>query len=842
LLDTAAVEHVESRTNDKLAPRVPSRLNSSTSLRDLIRVVTLRRRMVFSIVGGFLVACLLYCLIAPRQYEARAKVALRTAPAAALSVEGADSAPSGSFASSQMQLETLASVLRSDQLAWKVILERKLYAAPPFMGRFTARFPGFNAADPKPEAESYLLERFQQRLHVGTMPRTLLVEIRFRCKDARLSAEVVNLLIRLYRQQETELRKQATMDSTGLLKDQLNQLKLRVDKDDRRLAQFQRIHEILISPQTLSDGKTGTVEHLPELLQVDELGKELAAANSERILREAEYRAASQGDPEVVLAFDPRVQGENGGLSTSYRQIHAHHSELELELAQISIERGPNFPRMQEIRQQLGDLDRQLAAENALLRERFKNAWTSAEGHERLVRKNLRERTGEGVRVNEAATTYELMRKETDSTHDLYLRMQDKVEEAGLAAGVHGSGIWVVDEARPPSRPVAPDAPLYLAITLFAGLWIAIGSVLIVESIRSPVAGAMVVIACLLSTGLAGRAQAPTPSTSGLPTGVAHIPLGGETKSTPNARDAPSVWTGQGGNPAGLPPPASGVHGAAMAAAISAGDLLDISEFHTPEFHSTVRVSSTGTVKLPMVEEVRVEGMDELQAGKAIAESLVARGMLNHPQVSVLITAFVGQDVSVLGEVARPGVYAYTMHHRLYDLISAASGLGPMAGATANIYHRGDPNTPHPVPLTQDAIEAGSDRNPELAAGDTVQVSRAGLVYVVGDVIRPGGFTADPTQEFTVLKALSLAWGPTQNAAVQRAILIREQKGGRTVTTLNLKRMLRGQDPDQPILDHDILFVPDSAVKNLFNRTIESAIQSAAGVSIYAGLVYSQRF
>jgi len=60
-------------------------------------------------------------------------------------------------------------------------------------------------------------------------------------------------------------------------------------------------------------------------------------------------------------------------------------------------------------------------------------------------------------------------------------------------------------------------------------------------------------------------------------------------------------------------------------------------------------------------------------------------------------------------------------------------------------------------------------------------------------VIRPGGFTVDPAQELTVLQAVSLAWGPSQNAALQKALLIREQKGGRIVTTLNLRRMLRGR-------------------------------------------------
>jgi protein involved in polysaccharide export with SLBB domain len=93
-----------------------------------------------------------------------------------------------------------------------------------------------------------------------------------------------------------------------------------------------------------------------------------------------------------------------------------------------------------------------------------------------------------------------------------------------------------------------------------------------------------------------------------------------------------------------------------------------------------------------------------------------------------------------------------------------------------------------------------------------------------------------------VVQALTLAWGPTQNAAMGKAILIREQKGGRTLTSLNLKRMLHGQEPDQLVHDRDILYVPDSAAKNLWNRVIESAIQSAIGVTIYSGLVYSQRY
>ena len=276
-----------------------------------------------------------------------------------------------------------------------------------------------------------------------------------------------------------------------------------------------------------------------------------------------------------------------------------------------------------------------------------------------------------------------------------------------------------------------------------------------------------------------------------------------------------------------------------------------MSEFHTPEFHTAVRVNADGTVLLPLVGQVTLVGLSEQEASRAIEKSFVDTGMLLHPQVSVLVTAAVGQDVSVMGEVARPGVYAYTAHHRLLDLIAAASGLTSNAGRLVSVFHRDDAKTAHPVVLdpTGTAPEkvippgtAKEEHNPELQPGDTVLVSRAGLAYVIGDVVRPGGFAVDPVQGLTVVQALSLAWGASPNAAVGKAILIRDQAGGRTLTTLNLKRMIRGQDPDQPVRDKDILFIPDSAAKTLLNKSLESAIQSAIGVTIYAGLVYSQRF
>lgn len=837
-----------------------SRQSSSTSLRALWEVLVRRRRLVGSTVGGLLLACLLYCLIAPKQYEATAKVALRTSPATSLSLEGVEPTASPSVFSGALQQETLASVFRSDQLAWRVIEELKLYQAPALVGDFGTRFPGFIPKEPGvdnpvfsntpdyAEAQAWLLERFHRRLSVQTLPRSMLIQIRFRSRNAALSAAVVNALIHAYGEQEIESRMQATGQASDWLGVQLKDLKNRVDRDEQGLSDFQRTHDLLNTPETLANGQMGENQHTAALLEVDELGRQLVAATTDRILREAEYLSASQGDPELVVAGDPRLVSEGGNFTTALlEQIHTRRSLLEQEKAQYSTEHGPNFPRVVEIRGELQDLDRQKKTEDEKLVERFRSAWQTAIDREQLVRKNLDERTAEGMKLNQAAIEYAVMRQEANASHELYMRVKEKVDEAGLALGIHSPTISVVDYARQPVKPVAPDLSLYMAITLFAGVWVAVGGALLLESLGTPDARVLVALLALVLAGEVAHGQAPTPSTSGLPTGVAHIPQTVETREQPNAKDAPPVWNSAGGaqpvgiNQAGVQTGTSQAE-VVMPARIGPGDFLEIAEYRTPEFHSTVRVSSTGTVTLPMIGEVSLEGLDELAARHAIEAALVTKGMLLHPEVSVLVMVYAGQDISVLGEVARPGVYAYAVHHRLLDAISQASGIAPGAGRLVNIIHRSDPDTPQRVALDPNGSDPGTDHNPQLRPGDTVEVSRAGLVYVVGDVMRPGGFPVDTVQGLTVLQAVSLAWGPTQNAATGKALLIREQKGGRTLTTLNLKRILRGQDPDQMVRDRDILFVPDSMAKNLLNRTMESAIQSAIGVSIYSGLVYSQRY
>ena len=819
-----------------------NRSESTVSLRSLIGVVARHAPLAASVVGGLLALCLLYCLLAPRKYDATAKVELRTTPASALHLDGAGPALSASILSAPMAIETTATIFRSDRLAWDAITNLKLYEAPAFKGNFAQQFPTFNASTPTPEARAWLIERFHQRLRVQSIPRTLLLEIRFRSKDPALAAAAVNALIAAYGQEETASRQSATSQSSAWLGTQLDQLKTRMDSNEHKLDAFREEHGFLRMPSNGTGQNVSESDHNSTLVEIDELGHQLVAATADRILAEAAYHAATQGDPELVVASSARSQNSStGDFSVAVlQQIRGHRSDLEQERAQLSSEHGTNYPRVIEIGHQLQDLAAQQKTEDARLVESFRNAWKTASAREQSVRESLRQVTGEGMKLNRAATEYERMQQEADSSHDLYVRVQQKAEEAGLTAGSGGSAISIVDPAFPPSKPASPNPPLAMAITLFVSLWLALAAVLIAENLRPSVRRVATTI-LLLALAASLHAQAPTPSTSGLPTGVTRIAPPQDRRATPDPRQAPAVWDVPTSSPATqqLLAPSGGVP---MPASIGANDFLDVSEYHTPEFHSAVRVSAAGIVTLPMIGEIHVGGLSEPQAARAIEAALVSKSILLHPLVSVLVTSSTGQDVSVLGEVTRPGVYPFTVHHRLLDLISAAAGLSPSAGRLVNIYHRDDPRTPHPVVLDPGGTDIGAEHNPELSPGDTLQVSHAGLVYVIGDVIRPGGFSVDPAQGLTVVQALSLAWGPSQNAATTRAILIREQKGGRTMITLNLRRMLRGQEPDQPVHDRDILFIPDSTARNLLNRTIESAIQSTVGVAIYSGLVYSQRY
>lgn len=268
---------------------------------------------------------------------------------------------------------------------------------------------------------------------------------------------------------------------------------------------------------------------------------------------------------------------------------------------------------------------------------------------------------------------------------------------------------------------------------------------------------------------------------------------------------------------------------------IGTGDLLEISistVIGAPEMNCKARVSASGDITLPLVGSLHVAGLTAEEAQATIERKYKDAEILKGPQVSVLIIEYASQGVSVLGEVLKPGVYPLLTSRRLLDLMSQAGGATPTAGRTVTITHRDHPLEPTTVVLSRDPRQ-NTASNIDIIPGDTIVVAKAGVVYVVGAVGKPGGFTMDANDGLTILQAIALAEGPKTDAAMDKSKLIRQTPNGPSEILVPLHKILASKTPDISLQSDDILFVPSSAVKSGARRSLEAIVQVATGVIIY---------
>src|SRR5438270_7278260 len=264
---------------------------------------------------------------------------------------------------------------------------------------------------------------------------------------------------------------------------------------------------------------------------------------------------------------------------------------------------------------------------------------------------------------------------------------------------------------------------------------------------------------------------------------------------------------------------------------VGPGDLLEIKIYGSPELSDTVRVSGNGEVTIALIGATKVAGSTTEEAQERIAGSFRSGGYLRDPHVGVLIKEFASQGISVLGEVARPGIYPLLGSRRLFDALSAAGGTTNRAGKTIIIVHRDRPSAARVIVLSHDPLQS-AQQNDELAPGDTVTVSKAGIVYVSGDVKVPGGFVMDG-DHLTVLQAIALAQGLNPTASSRNARVIRRSSGKLQDIPVGLKQIMEAKAPDISLENEDVLFIPNSASKSAARRSLESIVQVATGLAIY---------
>lgn len=262
------------------------------------------------------------------------------------------------------------------------------------------------------------------------------------------------------------------------------------------------------------------------------------------------------------------------------------------------------------------------------------------------------------------------------------------------------------------------------------------------------------------------------------------------------------------------------------------GDLIEISVFGVPDLATKTRISGSGDVYLPLIDYVHVADLTTDEAQELIQKRLEDGGFVRGPHVSIFVTESASQAITMLGEVNRPGPYPAIGERHLFDLISSAGGLTDRAGRNVTIERRGDPSQKVELQLSQNLVEDTQD-NVEVFPGDTIIVSRAGIVYVVGDVQHPSGFRIEDNT-LSVLKALALAGGSTRTSALAKTRILRPGPNGVQEIPINLKKVLYAKAPDVALVKGDILFIPGSAAKAGLYRTADAAMSVSTALAVVA--------
>jgi polysaccharide export outer membrane protein len=261
---------------------------------------------------------------------------------------------------------------------------------------------------------------------------------------------------------------------------------------------------------------------------------------------------------------------------------------------------------------------------------------------------------------------------------------------------------------------------------------------------------------------------------------------------------------------------------------IGPGDELEIAVYGVADLSEHTRVSGTGNISMPLIGDVRVVGLSSSEAAGAIESQLRQNNILNDPHVSVYVKEYTNSGFSVAGEVSKPGFYSAVGPHRLFDVLQAAGGPTDKAASKVVISHR-DQKDAITLKISKDPAEMASS-NVDLQPGDTIVVPRAGIVYVLGEVTRPGGYVLNSTGGVTVLQVMAVAGGPTHVASAGKTRLLRRSENGFQEQNIDVKKLLRGKAHDVAVRDEDILFVPSSIIKTALNASALVGVAATAAV------------
>jgi polysaccharide export outer membrane protein len=250
---------------------------------------------------------------------------------------------------------------------------------------------------------------------------------------------------------------------------------------------------------------------------------------------------------------------------------------------------------------------------------------------------------------------------------------------------------------------------------------------------------------------------------------------------------------------------------------IGPADLLEIRVFESENMTSKVRVSSSGDITLPLLDNIYVEGFTVRDTEVKIENLLREGEYIDDPHVSVFVAEYKSKVVSVMGYVNQPGVYELLNRRTLIDALASAQGLSDKAGTLVYVTRNeadGSKNS-YLVELDELISSKNPENNIELKPGDLVFVPEAANVFVEGAVGKPGAYPINEGKT-TLSEAITMAGGVSSVADKGDIKLIRSlASGGKEVVALNMNRIRNGEEEDPILNEKDAIVVGASSIKSL---------------------------
>lgn len=420
------------------------------------------------------------CVFLPRKYKASARIDIDLSSVSPMEELGTQVTPTDE--DPETRLASQVEILTTDAIAWDVIRSLHLNQNLAFTGKSDLGSPSENLDTVDAYRRHVLLKKFHNDLTAELVPKTEVVEVTFKAGDPALAAKVPNAVASRYIEGTFSHKYAASMQAAHWLEQQVDSLKENVEKTQQVYADFQKQKGIVLTDETegSEDERERTSGNIV-LTKLVELNRSVADAEADRILKESRYRMASTHDAGVI-----------SGISNDQTLdlLRKEEMDLKADYARENSNYGSNFPRVAALAQQIDSVHQAINKEVDRLATTAQADFETAERNEGLLKTALEAEKQEALKQNQDTITLEVLKRDAETSRDLYESVVKKLRMAGVTAGLAGSNLTLVDPATVPALPSQPKIPLLLGLGLFTGLFSGIALSFAAESldktIRTP--------------------------------------------------------------------------------------------------------------------------------------------------------------------------------------------------------------------------------------------------------------------------------------------------------------------------------------------------------------------